>query len=120
MTRQFLKETFIWGFIIWFIGYVLGIVLFPLVPHALIGWIILPLGVPITLWILLKKVKSNSFQYFLILAFIWVLIAIVFDYIFIVKLFKSQDYYKLDVLVYYAVTFILPLIVGWRKMQSRS
>jgi hypothetical protein len=40
----------------------------------------------------------------------------VFDYFLLVKVFKPVDgYYKLDVYLYYVLTFILPLIVGWRK-----
>jgi len=41
---------------------------------------------------------GESFQYYVLLAVVWTLIAIVFDYLFLVKVFKSADgYYKLDV-----------------------
>jgi hypothetical protein len=40
------------------------------------------------------------------------------DYLFIVKLFKSADYYKPDVYVYYVLTFILPIAVGWYKKSK--
>ncbi|MFH0819497.1 MAG: hypothetical protein V1892_00520 [bacterium] len=114
--RQFLKDAVGWGFILWLIGYALGIMLFSLVPLAVIGWIIMPIGTIITLWVLLKKVKGDTFQYYAFLAVVWVLIAIVFDYFFLVKAFKPADgYYKLDVYLYYALTFVLPLIVGLRK-----
>ncbi len=76
----------------------------------------MPIGVLITLWVLLKKVKADLFWDYIWLAVVWVLIAIIFDYLLIVKAFKPADgYYKLDVYLYYALTFILPLIVGWRK-----
>lgn len=82
----------------------------------MVGWIIMPIGTAITLWVLLKKVKANSFQYYALLAFVWVLIAVALDYFFIVKAFKPADgYYKLDVYLYYVLTFALPLIVGWYK-----
>lgn len=116
MTKQFLKDALGWGFILWLIGYALGIILFSVVPISVVGWFIMPVGIAITLWVLLKKVKADSFQYYVLLAFVWVLIAVVFDYFFIVKAFKPADgYYKLDVYLYYALTFALPLIVGWRK-----
>lgn len=90
------------------------------------------------LWVLFKKVhpvkslpqqgatesqfngvKGDTFQYFLLLAIFWTLIAIVFDYFFLVKALKPADgYYKLDVYLYYGLTFILPLFAGWRKQQS--
>lgn len=120
MTKQFFKDTFGWGFVLWLIGYALGIMLFAVVPLWLIGWIIMPIGVAITLWILFKKVRADSFQYYIILGLIWMLIAVVFDYFFLVKAFKPADgYYKLDVYLYYALTFILSLGVGWYKKSKR-
>ncbi|MFH1145480.1 MAG: hypothetical protein V1707_00760 [bacterium] len=116
MVKQFYKDAFGWGFILWLIGYALGMILFSIVPLSMIGWIITPIGIVITLWVLFKKIKSDSFRYYLLLAVVWALIAIVFDYFFLVKAFKPADgYYKLDVYLYYAFTFILPLIVSWRK-----
>jgi len=121
MNKQFLKEAFGWGFILWLIGYGLGIVLFMLVPPSLLGWIITPIGIAITLWVLFKKIKGNSFSYYVRLAVVWTLIAIVFDYLFIVKAFNPEDgYYKLDVYLYYVFTLILPLIAGWRKTSIQK
>ena len=116
MNKHFLKDAFGWGFILWLIGYGLGIMFFAFVPSSMIGWIIMPIGAIITLWVLFKKIKADSFRYYAGLAVVWVLIAAVFDYLFIVKAFKPADgYYKLDVYLYYALIFVLPLIVGWRK-----
>ena len=121
MIKQFFKDIVGWGFVLWLIGYVLGILLIAVVPVSMVGWIIMPIGTAITLWVLLKRVKADSLQYYVLLAFVWVMIAVVFDYLFIVKAFKPADgYYKLDVYLYYALTFALPLIVGWRKKLIRK
>jgi hypothetical protein len=121
MLKQFSKDALGWGFALWLIGYALGILLFTIVPPSLIGWTIMPIGIVVALWILVKKVQGNSFTYFLLLALVWVLIAIVCDYFFLVKAFKPADgYYKLDVYLYYALTFVLPLVVGWRKLATRK
>jgi hypothetical protein len=113
MQKQFLVDSLGWGIGLWFIGYVLGIVLFMLVPANMIGWVISPIGIAITLWVLLKKVKGENMMYFLKVALVWTVIAIVFDYLFLVLLFKPADgYYKLDVYFYYTTTFVLPLLVG--------
>ena len=120
MTKQFYKDAFGWGFILWLIGYALGIMLFAVVPLSIVGWVIMPIGTIITIWVLLKKIKAYLFQYYALLAVIWTLIAIIFDYFFLVKLFNPADgYYKLDVYLYYTLTFALPLIVGWRKTNKR-
>ena len=121
MNKQLLKDTLGWGFILWLIGYALGMILFPIVSPSMIGWVIMPIGIIITLWVLLKKTKGESFQYYGALAVVWTLIAIVFDYLFIVKAFKPIDgYYKLDVYLYYTLTFLLPLIVGWYKTNEAN
>ena len=121
MTKKFLKDALLWGFVLWLVGYILGIVLFVVVPQSILGWIILPIGVLITLWVLLTKIKGNSFQYYLILAISWTIIAIILDYFFLVMVFKPADgYYKLDVYLYYVLTFILPLTVGWYKHRAQK
>jgi len=110
-------NTIFWGLILWLFGYVLGIIFFFFVAKELIGWFILPLGVLVTLWVLFKKIKRESFVFYIGLGVIWVIIAILLDYVLIVRLFNSADYYKLDVYVYYLLTIVLPIIVGWYKFK---
>lgn len=117
--KQFYKDAFGWGFILWFIGYILGFIFFAFVSPNLIGWIIMPIGIIITLFVLLKKIAKESLQHYLSIAIIWTLIAIIFDYFLLVKLFKPADgYYKLDVYLYYLITFLLPAIIGWKKNRK--
>lgn len=117
MTKQFLKDAFVWGSILWFIGYVLGIALFFIVPTSLIGWVISPIGILMTLWVVWKKVKGDSLRYYVFLGVVWALLAIIFDYLFLVLLFKPADgYYKLDVYVYYFLTLALPIL--WYRVDS--
>lgn len=121
MGKQLLKDAFLWGFLLWLIGYVLGIALFAVVPTSILGWIIMPFGIALTLWVLFKKIKNKIFRYYFILAVIWTTIAIVFDYLFLVRVFKPADgYYKLDVYLYYALTFVLPLLAGLKKKFSST
>jgi hypothetical protein len=121
MTKQLLKDGLGWGFLLWLFGYVLGIVLFFIVPVSLVGWIIMPVAIIVTLWVLLKKVKGNSLGYYLKVAVIWTLIAVILDYFFLVQVFKPADgYYKLDVYLYYIFTLVLPLVVGWRKTSIQK
>ncbi|HEY9245513.1 MAG TPA: hypothetical protein VIO11_01575 [Candidatus Methanoperedens sp.] len=120
MNRQYLKDSLGWGFILWLIGYVLGIILFFILPPTLIGWVIMPVGLIITFAVLLKKVKGETLAYYFFLSIVWTMIAVVFDYLFIVKAFSPEDgYYKLDVYLYYILTFASPLIVGLWKTNFR-
>lgn len=111
-------NTIFWGFVLWLFGYVLGIIFFGILPKDLIGFAISPLGVALMLWVLLKKIKRESFGCFVGLGIIWTFMAVVLDYLFIVKLFKPADYYKPDIFLYYALTFILPIIVGWYQFRK--
>ena len=121
MDRKFLKDSLGWGLLLWLIGYALGFIFFSFVPSSLIGWVIMPISVAITLWVLFKKIKTTSFQYYLKLAVIWTLTAVVFDYLFLVSLLKPADgYYKLDVYIYYALTFLFPIIVGFYKKPTQK
>ena len=121
MNKAFLKDALGWGCILWLIGYILGIVLFFIASQDVIGWIILPIGTIITLWVLFKRVSGESIQYYLLLAIVWTLIAVILDYLLLVRVFKPEDgYYKLDVYLYYALAFTLPLAVGWRKVMLQK
>jgi hypothetical protein len=121
MNKQFLKDALGWGFLLWLIGYALGILLFALVPAPFIGWIITPFGTALTIWIAFAKVKGDTWRYYCVVAFVWLLIAVLGDYLFIVKAFTPPDgYYKLDVYLYYALTFAIPLFAGWRRSSGAS
>ncbi|MCX6779274.1 MAG: hypothetical protein NTU97_03515 [Candidatus Magasanikbacteria bacterium] len=111
-------NTIFWGFILWLFGYVLGIIFFMFVPKGILGWCIMPFGLVATLWVLFKKIKRDSFTCFIGLGVIWTIMAIVLDYIFLIKFLKATDYYKLDVYIYYLLTFALPIIVGMYRYKK--
>lgn len=121
LNKKLLKDSLGWGFILWLIGYILGFALFFAVPPFLIGWIIMPIGIIVTFWVLIKKVKVENFRYFFILAIVWTLTALALDYLLIVKALKPADgYYKLAVYLYYGLTFAMPLIAYWWKKTKAS
>jgi len=45
---------------LWAIGYVLGIIAFMVVPANLIGWVVSPIGILITLWVLIRKIGGTD------------------------------------------------------------
>lgn len=119
MSKDLFKDAIGWGVGLWLIGYALGIIFFMIAPANLIGWIISPIGILITLWVLIKKVQGTDMVYYLWIAIAWTAIAVVFDYLFLVLAFHPADgYYKLDVYFYYATTFVLPLLVGIFKTRK--
>jgi len=109
-------NSVLWGFILWLFGYLLGFVLFFFVSKEAIGWLILPFGVMATFWVLFKQIKRERLSDYIVVGVIWAIMAVVLDYAFLVKLFNATDYYKFDVFVYYILTFLLPIFVGWYKL----
>lgn len=118
-AKQFLKDALVWGGALWLVGYVLGIVLFFVVPTSIIGWVLTPIGVGITLWVLIKKIHGPLY-YFALVGVTWAAIAMALDYLLLVQVFKPADgYYKLDVYLYYALNIVLPLVVGlWKEYRA--
>jgi len=122
MDRKMLIDAFGWGFALWLIGYLLGFALFFVVPPSMLGWAIMPFGFAIALFVSLKKIGAGkeAFGYYIPIAVVWTLLAVALDYIFIVKMLNPADgYYKLDVYIYYALTFAVPLAAGYWKNRGR-
>ena len=121
MNTQLVKDAMGWGLVLWVIGYALGMMLFAFVPANLMGWIIMPIGAAIALWVAFAKVKGDTLRYYFLVSLVWLSIAVVGDYVFIVKAFKpANGYYKLDIYVYYALTLAIPLVAGWRRTVRRT
>ena len=112
--KQLIKDTAVLGIALWLIGYLASLVLF-FTPYAgVMGWILLAVFTPVTIVIVLwwfRKRERLPLQYYAGVGVAWVLIAIVLDYLFIILLFHA-NYYGIDVFVYYAVTFLIPVGVG--------
>ncbi|MDE2025899.1 MAG: hypothetical protein KGJ07_05375 [Patescibacteria group bacterium] len=115
MNKQVFVDMIVYGIVLWLIGYILGIILFPIVPNAILGWTIMPIGIVISLWVLTKKIRVASFYYYFLLAIMWTGIAVMGDYVLLVLVFHPLGYYKPDVYIYYLLTFLLPLFIGWIK-----
>jgi hypothetical protein len=116
---KILLNTIFWGITLWLIGYILGFVFFTIVPKEQIGWYVMPLGILITLWVLAKKIKREKLMCYFGLGIIWTFLAVILDYVFLVKLLKANDYYKLDIYLYYIITLILPILFGIKKFSKK-
>lgn len=76
------------------IGCALGMILFAFVPVSLISWIIMPIGMVFALWVAFRKVNGGTPRYHCLVALTWTLIAVLGDYLFIVKALKPTDGYS--------------------------
>lgn len=120
MKRSSFLKIAAWGIALWLAGYLLGILFFMIAPASLIGWFITPIGLALTIWVLTTKFRSELATNALWIGVIWMLLAIILDYFFLVQLFKPEDgYYKLDVYFYYGSTLLLPLILS-RILPARN
>jgi|GEM_PF-1651005 len=99
MSNFIKRDVLGWGLLLWLVGYLLGFVFYALVPPAIIGWFVMPIGIGLTCIVLWKWVQVDSIRDSLLLGIAWSAIAMAFDYFFIVKLLNPPDgYYKFDAL----------------------
>jgi hypothetical protein len=120
-VKEKVKNMLTWGFILWLVGYSAGFILFFVVPKNMIGWVITPFATLLTIWVLFKKVKRPQLTCYFGTGVMWTIIAVVMDFIFIVKLLNTgTSYYKPDVIFYYLLTFTLPILVGYWKFRHKA
>jgi hypothetical protein len=112
--KEKLTDTLAAGIVLWVIGYSVAMVLFAFVPATMIGWIVLPIMIPVTACVSFWRLKdgSKSIPYILLVSATWTAVAVTFDYVFLVYPFNVQNYYDFDVMIYYALTFLIPAIIG--------
>lgn len=115
-TKRKLIDTLGWGFILWLIAFILGTMLFPFVPTKFLGLFTLPVAIIITPLVAYKRFRNFGApsSYYLLVATVWVLLNVVFDYLVIIKTFNAQNFYDLDLIIYYLATFLAPLIIGFK------
>lgn len=119
-VKEKVKSMLVWGSILWLSGYIAGIILFFIVPKEYIGLIITPFATVLTIFVLFKKIKRPELMCYFGTGLIWTIMAISLDYIFLVKLLGAgAGYYKVDVFIYYGLTFTLPIIVGYWKFKHK-
>jgi hypothetical protein len=112
--RSLITDTIGLGLLLWFIGWCASLVLFLFVPVDVLGWILFAIFTPLTIAITVLRFRKRalSLSYYLAVAMVWTFIAVLFDYLFIVRLFGVSGYYHASVMVYYAETFLIPLLTG--------
>lgn len=67
IDKQFYKDVFGRGFLLWLFGYLLGVILFFIIPKPMIGWTLIPITTVVTLWVLIKKIQCVSVSYYLLI-----------------------------------------------------
>jgi hypothetical protein len=121
--QQWIKDMAGLGMGLWLIGYLASLALyFTPLWETMGGWILLIIFTPVTVaiaWWWFKQRETLPLPYYAKVGIAWMLIAIVFDYLFIVRLFQAT-YYGTDVFVYYAMTFLIPVGVGLYLDRTRS
>jgi len=116
-----IKDTVGIGTALWLFGYLASLVLFFSPVAGIMGWIITAVFIPVTIaitwwWF---RARNLTLAYFAGVGIAWTVIAVVLDYLFIVRLFQAT-YYAPHIFVYYALTFLIPVGVGYSLLRSRG
>ncbi|MCQ8894026.1 MAG: hypothetical protein NQU46_05285 [Methanolinea sp.] len=118
---QWVRDMVGLGVFLWLLGYIASILLF-FSPYApIMGWVITPAFIPVTIaitWWWFRR-RRLPLSYYIRVGLVWTVIAVVFDYLFIVVLFHAT-YYAIDVFLYYGLTFLIPVGVGLFIDQSEG
>lgn len=115
VCTRFSKTPQAWGTLLRLIGYLAGIVLFFTPFSDTMGWILLVIFTPLTLgvaWWWFRERERLFLSSYAGVGIAWTLIAVVPDYLSIVLLFNATEYYLPDVLLYYALMFLIPVGEG--------
>jgi hypothetical protein len=111
--KPWIVDTIVLGAVLWLVGYLVSLALFFTPYSGIMGWIITAIFTPVTIAVAWWRFRGRDLPLSDCagVGLAWAAIAIVLDYLFIVQLFRA-DYYALDVAVYYALTFLIPVGVG--------
>jgi hypothetical protein len=111
--KMWIKNTVGLGTVFWLFGYLTSLLLFFSPFSGIMGGILTavftPFTVAITWWWF--RARNLALTYYAGVGIMWTVIAVVLDYLFIVRLFQAT-YYGPDVFVYYTLTFLVPVGVG--------
>ncbi|MEI6841243.1 MAG: hypothetical protein WCK53_08250 [Methanomicrobiales archaeon] len=111
--KEWIKGTIVLGILLWLFGYLISIALFFSPVAGIMGWIITAIFTPVTVvvtwwWF---RTRNLALTDYVLVGVLWTIIAVVFDYLFIVQLLRAS-YYGPDIFVYYILTFLIPIGVG--------
>ena len=112
---QLLRNTLGIGALLWLAGYLVSMAVhFSPLSYAIWGRVVLVLYIPALAWVAWRYFTGRelSLHYYAGVGIAWSLIAVMFDYPFIVLRFGAWEYYTPDVYLYYAVTFLIPAGIG--------
>jgi len=120
--QQLLKDALGLGTLLWLIGYLASMVLYFSPLSYALGWVILVIFTPFTVWVTWWWFKGRSLpmSWYAGVGISWAAIAVVLDYLFIVLLFHSPGYYQPDVFVYYTLMVLIPVGVGYCLRELKS
>jgi hypothetical protein len=121
-VKQWIKDTAGLGAGLWLVGYLVSLELFFSPFAGIMGWILAAVFTPVTIaitWWWFRRREHLPLRYFAGVGVAWMLIAVVLDYLFIVSLFQAT-YYGPDVLLYYVLTFLIPVGVGLYLGRKRT
>ncbi len=112
--KEWIRDMVGLGMGFWLLGYLLSLALFFSPFASSMGWILLAVCTPVTIaitWWWFRR-RDLPLVYFVKVGLAWTVIAIVLDFLFIIILLQAT-YYGPDVFVYYALTFLIPVGVGY-------
>jgi predicted branched-subunit amino acid permease len=78
------------GFLVWLIRYLAGIALYFVLSPDVLGLVVFAVFTPIVVFLCYRRFgrRKESISYYVFVAAVWLIMAVVFDYLFLVKLLR--------------------------------
>lgn len=115
MKKYALVDTLVYGLVIWLVGFVLGMVLFPFVEISVMGWILMPVTLIVALFLSMRirrKRSAAAVSTFIGVGLSWVALSLILDYAILVKGYSAENFYDVDIIIYYIGVLLIPIIVS--------
>ncbi len=115
MKKHSLIDTFVYGLVLWVIGFALGMALFPFVDVSIMGWFIMPVVLIVALILAVRMRRRRSaapVSYFIGVGVVWVMVSLILDYLILVQAYNAEGFYDTDIVIYYVGMFLIPIVVS--------
>ena len=117
--RKILTDTVLAGILVWAIGYPIGFYLITIPgypgimmePAILAGMSALIIAVLAGItYLRFHNRPLQAWRYSLVVGLSWLAVTAIFDFIFIILMFNSHVYYQPHILIFYALTLVVPVL----------
>ena len=92
--KRLALDGLLWGFLLWLLGFAVGMLAFLFVATRWIGLVVLPILLPVTVWVAWRRLRGHAdpWGYPVAVGAIWCALAVGLDWVVLVRRFVAEAY----------------------------